>query len=146
MTPQQATMLDALTCDPVDLLERAACAGVLDERARWPQRLAEMFDVEFAYNLRAGMDRDAAARNAAERTILLADYLGGSSIYLPRGEALRQAVHDSEVYARHRGTANHAALAREINITETKLYELIARELKRRKEKRQGRLFAETKP
>jgi Mor family transcriptional regulator len=137
MSPQ-ATMFDALTCDPLELIERGG--DVLDDRTRWPMRLVEIYDIEFAYSLRQGLDRDAAARDAAARTILIADYIGGSSIYLPRGDELRRAVRDSEVYTRHRGS-NHDALAREIGMTSTKLYELIAREKARRTRKLQGRLF-----
>lgn len=130
-------LFNALTCDPMDLIEQAGDA--MEDRARWPQRLVELFDVEFAYSKRK-MDADAAAHDAAARTILIADYLGGSSIYLPRGDALRQAVHEASVYARHKGN-NHDELAREIGITTTKLYELLAREKRRRLRKMQGRLF-----
>jgi Mor family transcriptional regulator len=134
----QGSMFDALTCDPLDLIERGGDA--LNDRTRWPAKLAELYDIEYQCGLRRGLPPDEAATDATARTIMIADYLGGSSVYLPRGDELRRAVRDSEVFRRHRGN-NHEELAREIGMTSTKLYELIAREKRRRQRKMQGRLF-----
>lgn len=136
----QPELFNALTCDPLDLIERAG--DVLTDRARWPQRMTELFDVLYAYNVRLGMQADTAAPDAAERTFLIADYLGGSVVYLPRGDALRRAVRDAEAYRRHTGN-NTEQLAREYGMTTTKFYELIAREKARRLRRLQGRLFAD---
>lgn len=136
----QPELFNALTCDPLDLIERAG--DVVTDRARWPQRMTELFDVLYAYNLRMGMQADTAAPDAAERTFLIADYLGGSVVYLPRGDALRRAVRDAEAYRRHTGN-NTEQLAREYGMTTTKFYELIAREKARRVRRMQGRLFAD---
>lgn len=136
----QPELFNALTCDPLDLIERAG--DVVTDRARWPQRMTELFDVLYAYNLRLGMQADTAAPDAAERTFLIADYLGGSVVYLPRGDALRRAVRDAEAYRRHTGN-NTEQLAREYGMTTTKFYELIAREKARRVRRLQGRLFAD---
>lgn len=135
---EQAAMFDAMSCDPLDLIERAG--DDMPDRARWPERMAELFDIEHAYNLKRGMSADDAARDAGARVILLCDYLGGSVTYLPRGDALRQAVRDSITYRRHCGS-NTEALARELGITTTNLYALLAREKKRRLREMQGRLF-----
>lgn len=134
----QAEMFDALTCDPLDLIERGG--DVLTDRTRWPQRLAELYDVLYAYNQRLGMNPDSGSRDAAERAILLADYLGGSVIYLPRGDVLRRSVRDAEAFRRHTGN-NTELLAREYGMTTTKFYELLAREKRRRVRQMQGRLF-----
>lgn len=136
----QPELFNALTCDPLDLIEHAG--DVLTDRARWPQRMTELFDVLYAYNVRLGMQADTAAPDAAERTFLIADYLGGSVVYLPRGDALRRAVRDAEAYRRHTGN-NTEQLAREYGMTTTKFYELIAREKARRLRRLQGRLFAD---
>lgn len=137
----QTEMFNALTCDPLELIERAS--GVLDDKTRWPQRLVEIYDVLFAYNARRrGLAEDDAARDAAAQAILLADYLGGAVVYLPRGDSLRKAVRDSEAYRRHNGR-NTEELAREYGMTTTKFYELIAREKSRRVRRMQGRLFTE---
>lgn len=136
----QPELFNALTCDPLDLIERAG--DVVTDRARWPQRMTELFDVLYAYNVRLGMQADTAAPDAAERTFLIADYLGGSVVYLPRGDALRRAVRDAEAYRRHTGN-NTEQLAREYGMTTTKFYELIAREKARRIRRLQGRLFAD---
>lgn len=137
----QREMFNALTCDPFDLIERGS--EVLSDKARWPQRLVEIYDLLFAYAKRQGLDDNVAANDATCRTILIADYLGGSVVYLPRGDALRIAVRDSEVYRRHNGR-NTEQLARELGMTTTKFYELLARERKRRARKFQGQLFANT--
>lgn len=112
----QGAMFDALTCDPVDLLERGG--DVLADKSRWPQRLVELYDVLFAYARKAGFDDEATARDASARAVLIADDLGGSVVYLPRGDALRKAVRDSEAYRRHDGR-NTDALAREYGMTTT---------------------------
>ena len=117
-------LFDALTCDPLDLIERAG--DDLPELHRWPRRMAELFDIEFAYSKRCGMDDDAAARDASARVILLCDYMGGGGpMYLPRGDALRAAVRDSQLYRRNNG----------------RNLEDLAREKKRRVRRMQGRLF-----
>lgn len=137
----QSELFDALTCDPLELIERAGT--VLDDKTRWPQRLVELFDVLFAYHTkRRGLNEDDAARDASAQAILIADYLGGAVVYLPRGDALRKAVRDSEAYRRHNGR-NTEELAREYGMTTTKFYELIAREKARRVRKMQGRLFSD---
>jgi len=130
-------LFDALTCDPLDLIERGGAA--LADRTRWPQRLTELFDIELAFSRRTMANGDAA-EDAAARTILIADYLGGSVIYLPRGGALRQAVRDALIYTRFTG-ANHDALAREFGLTTAAVYKILQRETARRKSKMQGRLF-----
>jgi Mor family transcriptional regulator len=137
---EQHTMLDALTCDPLDLIEHAG--DDMPNRARWPEKMAELFDIEYSYNTKQGMSEDDAAADAAARVILICDYLGGSVTYLPRGDTLRQAVRDSAAYRRHTGR-NTESLARELGITTTNFYALLARERKRRVRKMQGRLFEE---
>jgi len=132
----QGEMFDALTCDPV--IERGG--EVLADKARWPQRLIELYDVLFAYARKAGFDDEAAARDASARAVLIADYLGGSVVYLPRGDALRKAVRDSEAYHRHDGP-NTEQLAREYGISTTQFYGLLARERRRRTRVLQGKLF-----
>jgi Mor family transcriptional regulator len=135
---EQPELFDALTCDPLELIERGGEA--LTDTSRWPQRLQELFDIELRYSRRT-MEPDAAAADAGARTVLLADYLGGSAIYLPRGDALRKAVRDAMIYARFTRTANVDALAREFGVTTPHLYEIVAREKRRQLAKRQGRLF-----
>lgn len=135
----QGEMFDALTCDPLDLIERGG--EVLADKARWPQRLVELYDVLFAFARKTGLDEETAARDASARAVLIADYLGGSVVYLPRGDALRKAVRDSEAYRRHDGR-NTDTLAREYGMTTTKFYELLAREKRRRVRTLQGQLFS----
>ncbi|MDC8012914.1 Mor transcription activator family protein [Tahibacter soli] len=134
----QGEMFDALTCDPLDLIERGG--EVIADKSRWPQRLVDLYDVLFAYARKTGADAETAARDASARAVLIADYLGGAVVYLPRGDAMRKAVRDSEAYRRHDGR-NTNVLAREYGMTTTKFYELLARERKRRLRKMQGRLF-----
>lgn len=137
---EQPELFDALTCDPMDLIERGGEA--LTDISRWPARLQELFDIEHRYSLRT-MSEDAAAADAGARTILVADYIGGSALYLPRGDALRKAVRDAMIYVRFSRAVNKDALAREFGVTTPHLYEIAAREKARQVAKRQGRLFAE---
>lgn len=48
---EQPELFDALTCDPLDLIERGGDA--LSDISRWPQRLRELFDIEYRYSLRS---------------------------------------------------------------------------------------------
>lgn len=122
---------------------RKGYGTVLGDKTRSPQRLVEIYDELFAYNTnRRGLVEDDAARDASAQAILLADYLGGAVVYLPRGDGLRKAVRDSEAYRRHNGR-NTEELAREYDMTTTEFYELIAREKQRRLRKMQGRLFTD---
>ena len=137
---EQCSMFDALTCDPMELIEKGGSA--LHDVSRWPQRLQELFDIERRYSARS-MPSDHAAADAGARTMLIADYLGGSAIYLPRGDALRKAVRDAMIYARFNRTSNMDALAREFGVTTPHLYEIVAREKARDKANRQGILFTD---
>lgn len=144
MTNQRSIAeFDALTCDPLDLLEQAGAD--LPERARWPERMAEIYEIEFRVGLRRGLDEEAAAADAELRTIALCDYIGGGALYVPRGDELRRAVRDRRIYRlAHRG--NIEALAREHGLTPKAIYEIIAREKQRHLRKMQGRLFNENDP
>lgn len=126
--------------DPFDLVER--CSADLPEKNRWPERLAELYDVMFAYNRKLKMGDEEAARDAEARTILVAEYQGGAALYLPRGDELRRAVRDRRIY-RVANRRNIEAIAREAGLTPKAVYEILKRERARQIRKLQGRLFEE---
>lgn len=137
-TPEQSGMFDALTCDPMELIERAS-EEVLAVK-KWPQRMAEFFAVEEAYNLRRGMSAEDAARDAAERVVLLADYIGGRVVYLPTGEQIRRAARDAVMF-RLEGRMSIDEMARRFDMSVANVYNILATQRRLYKERLQGRLF-----
>lgn len=138
MDPQeQTTLFDAMTCDVLDLIEHA---GEVDQRV-WPQRLHQLFEIHRAYNrTRLRMPDAQAAADARDRSILLGDYLGGRQFILPRGDALRQALRDKQIWLEFTGN-NAEALAEKHKLHITHLYRILREQRVLFTAKIQGRLF-----
>lgn len=137
--PRQDEMLDPMSCDVLDLVHDQHAD--LPPTARWPATLRNLVDVMTAYNERVlKMKPHAAADDAMERIIVLADYLGGRFVYLPRGDSLRQAVRDAMIYRLH-GRLSVADLATRYKLNEVEIYRIVAREKRRAIDRLQGKLF-----
>lgn len=136
---RQASLLDPATCDPLDLvLEHAAD---LPPQHRWPALLREMVEVLCAYNERAlHWSPKQAADDAVERVVVLAEYLGGRFVYLPRGDVLRSAAREAVIYrlSIHMSTGE---LARAFGLSEVHVYRLIAQQRAIVIDRMQGKLF-----
>lgn len=135
----QQEMFDPMGGDPWDVA-RASATDMREARHRWPQTLADLFDVLFAYNRRAGMDEAAAERDATERTFLLADYIGPRMVYLPSGEKLRLAVRDLSIF-RNPAHRDVFELARLHKMTVQQVYNIIAEQTRLVRDRMQGKLF-----
>lgn len=91
--------------------------------SRWAGNLASMVAVTRAAYLRMGMDEDVAAKLATAAVLAQAEYMGGRQLYLPKGDRLRRALRDAEIFHRaHRG--NIDALATEFGLTDSQVYRI----------------------
>lgn len=136
---QNDELFDALTCDPLDLIDRLG--DDVDSR-KWPERLHQMYELMRHFNLRrCGMDEPVAALDARDRCIVIGDYLGGRVLSLPRGTALRAALRDKQIWRGFTGD-NHEALAARHNLDVRSIYRIIALQRKLYREAAlQGKLF-----
>jgi Mor family transcriptional regulator len=127
--------------DATDLLER------VDEKhlpeGRWPQMLADFVDVLRAAYQRAGIDPDQTDRLARQGVMALSDYLGGRYFYLAKGENLKQALRDDEIWREFDGQ-NIAELAQRYSVSERHVYRVLAEQRAMRRKRRQGQLFPES--
>ncbi len=122
--------------EALDLVER----GVEDLPAdRWPPVLAAMVAVLDSTYRRLGLDVDQAARLATSGVLAQAEYMGGRMFYLPRGERLRTALRDAEIFHRANGR-NIQLLATEFGITDIQVYRICKQQKKLHLAKVQGRL------
>ena len=135
----QGEMFDPISADAFDVA-KIGLADMREARHRWPQRLAEFYDVEFAYNRRKGMDDEAAATDAAARVFLLASYLGGRVLYIPDGDKMRIAIRDLQIQRAH-GRRSVVDLAREHHMSEQQIYNIIAEQTRLVRDRLQGKLF-----
>lgn len=131
---------DLLPNDPdaADLLEN------VDERhlpeGRWPQMLADFIDVLRAAYLRNGVDEADADPLARAGVLALSEYLGGRYFYLAKGDSLKAALRDDEIWREFTGR-NISELAERHRVSERHVYRVLAEQRAMRKNRRQGKLF-----
>lgn len=120
----------------LDLIERGAME--LPD-ARWAPTLAAMVAVLASTLKRQGIDEDQAARLATAGVLAQAEYAGGRMMYLPRGDRLRLALRDAEIWQRaKRGNIN--ALAQEYGLSDIHIYRICKQQRELYIARRQGRL------
>ncbi|MDW7746564.1 Mor transcription activator family protein [Halomonas sp.] len=111
---------------PEDALARLQDPEILK---KWPQGLSDMVTVITAALRRAGDDETTARERAFRAVRALAQYAGGRSLYVPKGEALDRALRDRDIWERFDG-ANVTALARQHDLTEVQIYAILAEQRK----------------
>lgn len=114
------------------------CETLADELAatpkgHWPSTLLLLIDVLAAHFKRRERNRDNPEDSAARVTLVIADYLGGRQLYMPRGDRLRKAIQNVEIFRAHTGD-NTIELAQRYGITERSVQRivLVQRELARK--------------
>lgn len=114
------------------------CEGLADELAaapkgHWPSTLLLLIDVLAAHFKRRERNRDNPEDAATRVTLVIADYLGGRQLYMPRGDRLRKAIKNVEIFRAHTGD-NTVELAQRYGITERSVQRivLVQRELARK--------------
>lgn len=110
---------------------------------QWPTELRTLFDVLNEVNVGLGDSAADAAARAALAVLAIATNMGGRGVYLPRGERLRVAVRDRQMYAEFSGGGGDEVkrLATKHDLTDIHVYRILAREHKASVARRQGDLF-----
>lgn len=119
---------------PADAIERMSAPEVM---GAWEGRLQEMFSVVEHALGQLPETNERRAEIARWVTLTLCDTLGGTIIYLPRGDALKRAIRDTEIYRDWQKSGKlPRQLARKYKLGEQAVYAIIAkqRELHRRLE------------
>ncbi|QOF67326.1 transcriptional regulator [Actinobacillus sp. GY-402] len=91
---------------------------------QWPGTLADMIDVIKTELIRQGEDEEKARLQASKIIGILANYIGGQSIYLPTGDRIKVALRDAQIYQDFKGN-NVRELIRKYKLSETQVYEII---------------------
>lgn len=108
-----------------DLAADAAASKAVD--ANWPATLAQMMDVTCAALERGGVGEEQAEALARIAVIAQAQYIGGRSVYFPRGKTLELALRDDAIYrASRRG--NTLALAQRYGLSDRAIQMIVRRQ------------------
>lgn len=120
-------------------LSRANVEG-LDDR-HWPRAMAELVDVFTAAAVReeiaVGDEAQALARWAV---LTLGNHFGGRQTYLPKGESLRSAMRDQQIWQEFNGR-NQDELARKFDLTVIRVYQILSEQRALHRDKIQPRLL-----
>jgi len=92
--------------------------------SKWAPMLANTLAVLESLYRRRGMDESTAFLLARDSTMELAEYLGGRVNYFPRGDRLKLALRDAEIFRRAR-RGNIQQLADEYDVTDIQIYRII---------------------
>lgn len=135
--PRDQEELPGLPADP-DSLEQAGVDDVPEER--WAQTLVHMVQVTEACLRRSRVQEPEAVARAV--VLELANYFGARQWYLPRGDRLRIALRDAEIYRRAK-RGNIPQLAQEYGLTDIHVWRIVRDQRALHIQKIQGRLFEE---
>ena len=102
--------------------------------------LVDMVRVVEAQHRRQGLGDSEALQLALSAVMALAEYFGGRMWYLPRGDKLRHAVRDIEIF-RKAGKVPVRDLAEAYELSETQIYRIIRQQHDLHLSRIQGRLF-----
>ena len=141
-----AETLDLLA--DLDLPDPLAGMIAQDIEHVWPQMLVDVLNLTRDALVAAGATPDQARHAAIVMVRTMANYNGGRSVYLPRGQSLDDAIRDHSMYSAWSKGAAIADLMREHTLTEQCVYRIIARERELHRKKVQPGLFdsAKTNP
>lgn len=106
---------------------------------QWPQMLVALVDVMEAELKRLGIADDSRLL-ACKLALAMSHYMGGRQYYLPSGDKLVTALRDDLIFSRFNGR-NLEELRREHRLSQTQIYDIIARQRKLHTRRRQPDLF-----
>lgn len=117
---------DASRLDPAKVLAHMSDPTVL---SRWEGSLREMVEIAEAALRNSHGDSERVPEMARQVVFAICDTMGGSVIYLPRGELLKKAMRDAAIYHEWRhGSAQPAQLVRKHRLALQTIYDIIARQ------------------
>lgn len=113
----------------------------LPELDRWPKRLQDLVSVMSDLNRRiCRMSTKQAADDAAERAFLIAHYVGGRMVYLPRGDVLAKAIQDALSFQMAK-SCPASEVANALGLTEAMVRTALERQSAIQAGQHKGRLF-----
>jgi len=140
-TPTDDGDLFGLPDDPEERRRMLEEAASLPESA-WAPQLTELVAFLEALFKRRRMSPAAAFELACEVVMEQAHAFGGRTMYLPRGDKLRIALRDAELWRRYTGKSEEILqFARELGVTTIHVYSIMARQRKLHVGRLQGSLF-----
>ena len=92
-------------------------------RAKWPETLVQMLDCVQATLLRHGFDDDRAEQVAMSVVHDHAANFGGCQYYLPKGDEVRRALRDRDIY-QQAGKVDVAVLAQRHHLSMKQIWEI----------------------
>jgi Mor family transcriptional regulator len=92
-------------------------------RAKWPETLVQMLDGTQATLIRHGMQEEQAEQVALSIIHDHATTFGGCQYYLPKGDELKRAIRDREIY-KMAGRVDVAILAQRYNLSMKQIWEI----------------------
>lgn len=103
---------------------------VLEDPERWEKTMADIADVLVEELRRAGVE--GAQCLGRKLAFALSQAIGGTQIYLPRGDAIRRASRDLGIWLEYDGTVmgpnGSVALSQRYGMSEIHIYRIIARQ------------------
>lgn len=113
----------------------------IDESAHaYPELLADLADQIATRLVALGVVKEQAAEVGMETAENIRTHWSGHPIYIPKGSAYDFSRRDLEIFGKFNGR-NHAALAREYNLTVMRIYQIVKAVRAAQVAKRQGALF-----
>lgn len=129
-------------------LPAAAAEQLADDTGRWPAQLAEMTDIlqdELTLAL-PDLNADAVRIAAMRQIVRFCTEYGGTRPYIPKDDAIRRALRDLEIWARHDGTVEGPsgirALGKRHNLSEVAVWSILREQRRLHIRRVQGDLFA----
>lgn len=106
----------------------------------YPELLQDLADQVGLKLVELGVDPEKAAEIGFASAEHIREHWGGQPIYLPKGAQYEFSMRDMQVFEQFNGH-NHAALAREYNLSVMRIYQIIKAVRAELTRKRQGALF-----
>lgn len=106
----------------------------------YPELLADLAAQVATKLVECGVGKDHAADIGMQTAEHIRTHWSGQPIYIPKGIAWEFAQRDIEIFQKFNGR-NHAALAREYNLTVMRIYQIVKAVRAAQIAKRQGALF-----
>lgn len=108
--------------------------------ATYPELLQDLADQVAIKLVEHGIDMEKAADIGFSSAEFIREHWGGQPLYIPRGAQYEFSMRDMQVFERFNGH-NHAALAREYNLSVMRIYQIVKAVRAELIKKRQGALF-----
>ncbi|MBN9795675.1 positive regulator of late transcription, partial [Pseudonocardia sp. TMWB2A] len=104
------------------------------------QTLVQILEVQEAALIETATTMRTRSKSREKTTLALAEYMGGRSLYIPRGDALKIAIRDAEIF-RVANRRNIRQLSRRHNVSERHIWRILNRQQRLHVRKLQPDLF-----